>query len=78
MASRVEDHTASVVIRGLTLTAPARCVVITCDHAGCGAEHAHAGTDEERATESAAGLGWTWDGGERDGCPLHPVEVDGA
>ncbi|TAK27237.1 MAG: hypothetical protein EPO40_16570 [Myxococcaceae bacterium] len=74
MTARIEQHTATVVAHGLTLSAVVECVVIRCDGAeGCDATHATPGSAEDAATVAAAALGWTWDGGVIDGCPLHPV-----
>ena len=76
MTARVEEHTATVVVHGLTLTASAWCTVVRCDHPGCGAVHALAGSSEHAATIAARDCGWTWDGGVIDGCPAHPVESE--
>jgi hypothetical protein len=72
MTARVEHHTATAHVHGLTLSALAWCVAIRCDHPGCSALHAVEGADEHAATLAARDCGWTWDG-ERDGCPAHPV-----
>jgi len=73
VSARVEEHAASVVAHGLTLTTPAWCVVLACDHPGCGALYVTQGDAVDGATLAAAALGWTCDGGDLDGCPLHPV-----
>lgn len=70
--TRVEQHTFHAVVHGLAIAAEITCAVITCD--GCGARHVVAdcrGIDS--ATADAARHGWTWDEGECDGCPAHPV-----
>lgn len=76
MTARVEQHTATVHVHGLALTVDVYCAVIACDHDGCGAVYVTPGDDDgpvDVATKAAAALGWTYDGGTVDGCPLHPV-----
>ena len=73
MSARVEQHAATAHVYGLALSALVWCVVLRCDHDGCGALYAHDGYDVGEATAAARERGWTGDGGTIDGCQLHPV-----
>lgn len=75
MTARIERLPAHVVAHGHALAIDVACVILACDHDGCGATYATVGGEggELRATREASALGWTHDGGERDGCGAHPV-----
>ena len=77
MSAFVEEHTVVVEVRGLACAVEVRVVVIACDHEGCAAAYVAQGDAVDVATNAAAALGWTCDGGDVDGCPLHPV-ADGS
>ena len=72
MSAFVEEHTVVVEVRGLACAVEVRVVVIACDHEGCAAAYVAQGDAVDVATNAAAALGWTCDGGDVDGCPLHP------
>ena len=75
MTTRVEEHTASVVAHGLTLTAPASCVVVECNGDECSVRHVVAGDDEVHATREVVVAGWWSDGCTRDLCPACRVAL---
>lgn len=75
MTCRVTEHKVDVVVEGVPYVAEVTLTAIHCDHEGCGARFVQPGHDEGAVNDAARAVGWTWDEGVLDGCPLHPVRV---